>query len=258
MATLSEITCCAFADACKNIFKSTGIWLGLTILTLYTVFAAAALANPEIGICVTSFPGIILLVLSIFVWIFLTGIYVKPLRGEKADFKNPGKSFVQGILFSVIYLVWTIIPLILAALLLYGGIVSGSMLSSAHDHISYNIALGVGWVFAAAVYLLFCIIWIPAEVNFAKSGRFRDAFTFAKYLEQIQAAGTAKFLLGLLLLVVLEAAMLCTLICTGGLLSLIPVAGPWLGMLVISAFIPYFWIFAAAFSARLVAEANHD
>ena len=169
-----------------------------------------------------------LLVLSIIPIAFFIpmGIFLKVFKGEKPDFTNAGQSFIRGLLFFIIALIYMLIPIILLAIFgglglipaLFGGDI-GAVAGAATGSVGIIIAL------IAAVLLL--IVAIPAEINFARNG-FAAAFKFSEIFGMIAKAGVAKYILSYIILIIVDIIIAVIL----GLLLNIPVAGVIIAILV--------------------------
>lgn len=154
------------------------------------------------------------------------GIFLKVFRGEKPDFTNAGQSFIRGLLFFVVALIYMLIPIILFCI--FGGIGLIPALFGGDMGAVAGLAIGsVGLIIAVIVAIVFCLIAIPAEINFARNG-FAAAFKFSEILGMISKAGVAKYILSYIILLIVDIIIAVIL----GLLLCIPVAGVIIAILV--------------------------
>ncbi|HJJ58327.1 MAG TPA: DUF4013 domain-containing protein [Methanocorpusculum sp.] len=169
-----------------------------------------------------------LLVLSIIPIAFFIpmGIFLKVFKGEKPDFTNAGQSFIRGLLFFIIALIYMLIPIILLAI--FGGLGLIPALFGGDIGAVAGAAIGsVGIIIALIAAVLLLIVSIPAEINFARNG-FAAAFKFSEIFGMIAKAGVAKYILSYIILIIVDIIIAVIL----GLLLNIPVAGVIIAILV--------------------------
>ena len=228
-----------FASLGKGVtypFKHLGQWLLLTI-----VFIAAAVA--AVG-SVTAFAaentalGIVLIVVGILIELFACGVQVKLYGRKEKIFSFPG-NIGRGFQLFVITLIYQIITVIVTILVSIAGgaaLVGLDKLATATagpDAVWGVIAgLGVWGVLILILAIFFSIFMMPAIVNFAVQGKFGAAFHFKEIFAMIGQAKWYKILLGILVLFV-ATVILCVIIgLIVGALSLIPVAGTYIGAII--------------------------
>ena len=128
------------------------------------------------------------------------GIFLKVFKGEKPDFTNAGQSFVRGLLFFVVALIYMIIPIILLAI--FGGFAVIPALFAGDIGAVFAVLIGgIGVIIALIVAVLFLIIAIPAEINYARNG-FAAAFKFTEIFGMIAKAGVAKYILSYIIYII--------------------------------------------------------
>ncbi len=128
------------------------------------------------------------------------GIFLKVFRGEKPDFTNAGQSFIRGLLFFVVAIIYMIIPIIL--LCIFGGIGLIPALLGGDIGAVAGAAIGsIGILIALIVAVVFLIIAIPAEINYARNG-FAAAFKFSEIFGMIAKAGVAKYILSYIIYII--------------------------------------------------------
>ena len=154
------------------------------------------------------------------------GMFLKIFKGEKPDFTNAGQSFIRGLLFFVVALIYMIIPIIL--LCIFGGIGAIPAVLGGDIGTAIGLAIGsVGAVIAIIVAIVFLLIAIPAEINYARNG-FAAAFKFSEILGMIAKAGVAKYILSYIIYLIVMIIVGLII----GLIFSIPAAGTVIGIIV--------------------------
>lgn len=179
----------SFGFAFENTVKHIGRWLGMTILLLIPI-----------------------------VNFIVVGMFLKVFRNEEPDFSNAGKSFVQGLLATIISIIYCIVPTII--------IVVCSLLGT--------VGAVIGLVVGIILYIIIAIILIPAFVNFARNG-FGAAFKFGELFGMIGKLGVGKYILAIILLALVGFVIGIVL----GLIGLIPVLG-WIVLLLATPILSLF------------------
>ena len=253
MSTLSEITAESLKDSALGTFKNPGAWILLAILAAVVFFISALflgvlpIESPE----PLSAAGIILIVVAVICSLLIIGVTIKPMRGEKPTFSHFGKTFGQGFLITVLLIIYTIIPLFLAAFIIIGVTSWGYLLENELDLLLYLIPLGICWIAVALIFIVCSILWIPAEVQFTKTGKFSAGLSFTRLFEMINNITWGKSILGAVCLLLLESVLFGVTILIAYMLLLIPIAGIVLGTVFAALFLPFCFIFRSAYCAKL-------
>ena len=192
---LGENISSAFSYAFNNTFKHFGRWLGLSVLLLIPI------AN-----------------------LIPLGIFLKTYRNEEPDFSGAGKSFVNGLLYFLITLVYAIIPFIL--ILVLGGTALAGLIPAmiAGDMAGMTAALAGSLALVLVVFIvsiLIAFVLIPGIINFARSGKFSGAFKFGEIFGMIKKAGVGHYILSFIVLFLI--IMLIEFVI--GLIAMIPILG---------------------------------
>ena len=172
------------------------------------------------------------------------GIFLKVYRGEKPDFTGAGQSFIRGLLYFVVAIIYMLIPLILFAI--FGGLGAIPALTGGDVGAVFGMLLGsLGLIIAVIAAVILGLVAIPAEINFARNG-FAAAFKFSEIFGMISKAGFAKYILSYIVLIIVSVIIGLVL----GLILNIPVAGIIITILVtipLTFFLYKYWanIFAA-------------
>jgi len=170
----------------------------------------------------------ILTIIPIVNWIAI-GTYVKILRGAEPKLENIGKSFVDGLLVTIICIIYMIIPIIIAIVLGVGGGLAAGLTGS--PAVAGGVGIGI-FIICLILFLLFSLLMIPAIVNFARGG-FGAAFSFGTIFGMISKVGWLKYILAIIVIWIIFGII--------SLLGGIPYVG-WLIMMILAPFLA-FWGF---------------
>jgi hypothetical protein len=156
----------------------------------------------------------ILSIIPIICWI-ADGALLKILKGEEPEIAPAGKSFVTGFFLFLIALIYMIVPCLIMLIPV------------------------VGWILGIILTILVCLIMIPAEINYARSGKFGKAFAFGEIFGMIGKLGWGKYILAIIVMIILGLIVGIILGLIGFILGLIPVVGLILTIIIsILVFIP--------------------
>ncbi|HJJ38645.1 MAG TPA: DUF4013 domain-containing protein [Methanocorpusculum sp.] len=259
MADLFEITGTAFKTAAQGTFKNPGAWLIMALLTAVICYITGLFsAQFDTSVPAASALGIVLIAVAVLLTFIVVGAYVKTLRNETPGFKNFGKTFKEGFLYTIIMVIYTIILILLAVFMSYGTAEWGGLLTQPADLLIYYLAMTVCWIIFAVLFVIVFVLTNPASAKFGRSGKFSDAFRLVDLMEMTQKISWGKCILGALLQTALIALMMATILAIAYLFSLIPAAGDIIGAIFAGLFIPFAMIFALNFSARLFEGVNND
>lgn len=257
MTDLFEISGQSLKAAASGTFKNPGAWILMAVLTGIVCYILGLFsmqldaAAPEINTPL----GIGLIVVCVLLSFILHGAYVKALRLEKPDFKHFGKTFGNGFLLTVLSLIYTIVPVLLGIFIIAGVSSWAVLLPTGGDTIVYILAIVVCWVLIAAIYILANILWMPAVVQFARTGKLSAGLALTDLMDRIQTVTWSKCILGALLIVFYQIVLFVLIIGIAYMFTLIPVAGDILGVVFAALFIPFGMIFCCDYFARLFKEA---
>ncbi|HJJ48663.1 MAG TPA: DUF4013 domain-containing protein [Methanocorpusculum sp.] len=182
-------------------FKHIGRWLLLTILSIIPIIN-----------------------------FFADGALLKVLKGEEPTIPPAGKSFVNGLLLFIIALIYMLIPIIIYFVI--GGAAMLPAITGGDVGAAIGASVGIiGLVLTVVVMILFALIMIPAEINFARSGKFGKAFAFSEIFAMIKKLGWGKYILAIIVMIIFAIVLGLIL----GLIMMIPILGL---IIYILAFIP--------------------
>ena len=152
------------------------------------------------------------------------GLFLKVFRGEEPDFSNAGKSFIQGLLLFIISIIYMIIPII--AFVILGG---ASIITAIIAPVASAILAGGGIIALFVLAIIFGLIMLPAEINFARKQSFGAAFKFGEIFGMIGKLGWGKYILSIILIYIISLIFGFVV----GLVAAIPVLGAIISFLAI-------------------------
>lgn len=231
--------------AIANTVKKPLLWIGLAILVFLGVLTVMAVSWGPVAVTIFS-------VLTIIATFLFSGIMLKIYRNEEPDFANAGRSFVQGLLWVIITIIYMLIPAIL--FLVVGGASVLPMLTGTAVGEALGVGVGlVGIALAIVVAIIFALIMVPAEINFARKG-FGAAFAFSDIFGMIKKVGWGKYILAWIVIII-ASIIFGIILGILGLIGLIPVVGVIIDGVITSLLIVIFWIAMYKFWAILFADA---
>ena len=157
----------------------------------------------------------VLLIISVIIFPLIMGYELMIMRGEKPapELGNWGKLFIDGILYTIIGLIYAI-PIIIVAILTMG---SGFFAIMANETAGIGLIL-VGLVITLIVAILISLISTIASVRFARTGKFGEAFNFGEILAKIKSIGWVNYFIQILVLGIVLTILIA-------ILNMIPVIG---------------------------------
>ena len=169
-------------------FRHIGRWLLLTVLSIIPI------AN-----------------------ILSSGALLKVLTGEEPEIEPAGRTFLNGLLWLVISIIYMIIPVIIAAV---------SLILLLNNGASAGAALGIaGIIISIILAVIISLIMIPAMIHFARTGKFAKGFAFGEIFGMISNVGRGRYILAFIVMIIFAVLVGIVLGGISFLLTLIPVAG---------------------------------
>ena len=182
----------SFGYAVDNTLKKILRWIGLTIVMCIPIVNFIAM-----------------------------GLFLKVFRGEEPDFSNAGKSFIQGLLLFIISIIYMIIPIIAFAILGGASFITAIIAPEAATDAILAGGAGLGIIALFVLAIIFGLIMLPAEINFARKQSFGAAFKFGEIFGMIGKLGWGKYILAIILVYIIAIIFGFVV----GLFALIPVVG---------------------------------
>jgi len=253
MATLSEIMSESFAVSARGTFKKIPQWAGLALITLIIVGAFSLLTGLfdlpviELG----SALGIVILVVGIIFSIHYSGVFANILRGEEKYLARCGRTFWEGFKFTIVGIIYTIIPLIVGIFLYWGFAVGIDLLITPEQEFIYYAGIIFAIIIEVIIAVFFTLFWLPGMLAFAKTGKITKAFNFFTLDEMINSIGWKKFICGYLILIVINLLLFFILLILTLLVAYIPVAGGIISLVLFAIFYPYIWVYTGVFVSKL-------
>lgn len=191
----------SFGYAVDNTLKKILRWIGLTIVMCIPIVNFIAM-----------------------------GLFLKVFRGEEPDFSNAGKSFIQGLLLFIISIIYMIIPIIAFVILGGASIITAIIAPEAATDAILAGGAGLGIIALFVLAIIFGLIMLPAEINFARKQSFGAAFKFGEIFGMIGKLGWGKYILSIILINIIS--LIFGLVAVG-LVAAIPVLGAIISFLAI-------------------------
>ncbi len=171
---------------------------------------------------------IILIVCSI-IFPLIMGYSLDVMRGKKPA-PEPGnwaKTFIDGILYFIISIIYMIPVIILA-----GIFILPSIMMLATNPIGAISTLGIGMIIVFIVAIIMGLIATIAIVRFAREEKFGEAFNFSEILGKIKSIGWINLFVMLLVLEIIVGVIYF-------ILGMIPVIGWLLTFILMPAFVVF-------------------
>ncbi len=182
----------SFGYAVDNTLKKILRWIGLTIVMCIPIVNFIAM-----------------------------GLFLKVFRGEEPDFSNAGKSFIQGLLLFIISIIYMIIPIIAFVILGGASFITAIIAPEAATDAILAGGAGLGIIALFVLAIIFGLIMLPAEINFARKQSFGAAFKFGEIFGMIGKLGWGKYILAIILIYIISLIFGFVV----GLVAAIPVLG---------------------------------
>ncbi len=226
--SLTEI----ISNAISYPFSDIGKFIMVGILVL---LAGLSSFIAPFGIQNNSILALIILLIALIFAIVLSGYNVDVIKNgidnsdeiPSIDFM---KNFVNGLKTLVIGIVYFIIPIIIMLVL---GMITGAI-GAGLDHLAA--AMGVTFIIAAIIFILFAIFEIVALARFADTGELGAALSIGEVVEDAKRVGILK-IIGFLI-VAFIIALVATFL--SSLLAIIPFLGLIIAVIVLGAFVTLF------------------
>lgn len=170
------------------------------------------------------------------------GIFLRTLRNEEPNFTDTGKAFSQGFFFSVITLIYLIVPLIAGTFLIIIAFIPAAYLPIAIGSAVSSVLIVILTVILAALLIIIPMLLYPAAVRYSRSGRFSEAFKFKKISAMIKNVGVGHYILSFIVIILIIIAVSAVL----SLVSILP-----LGNIVVLLAQPFLIYLGCKFFANL-------
>jgi len=173
---------------------------------------------------------------------------------------------VNGVKLIIVNFVYLLIPILV--FVVSGGLSIVNLLLTNPDEpiaiATAAIAVAVALMISVVVLFIFALLGVLANVRFARTDNFGEAFNFTAILEHIRKIGWGSYILSLIIwfLVLLIALIIAIIICTivGVILSLIPIVGIFLTIIEIAIALiliaPFFGVWATRYITMIYDSAE--
>ncbi|MCX6699213.1 MAG: DUF4013 domain-containing protein [Methanomicrobiales archaeon] len=162
------------------------------------------------------------------------GYQWKIYRGESTipSLEHWGEMFINGIKLIIVNIVYFLIPIIV--FLVSGGLaIIGLAFTKANNPASiipFIASLGIAIIISIVVFFIFALLALMANIRFARTDNFGEAFNFNAIMGHIGKIGWGSYIVALivmfLILFVVAFAIIFIMAIIGILLALIPYIGP--------------------------------
>lgn len=160
----------------------------------------------------------ILLIISCIIFPLILGYMIEIFRGKKPapELEHWGKLFINGILYLIIGIIYSI-PIIIIAVLVFGASLSTGVILTNPGAFLATAAIGV--VVLIIVSIIIMLICYFGLIRFAREEKFGEAFNFGEIVGQIKKVGWLSYFVALLVIWIVIGII-------AGILSMIPMIGP--------------------------------
>jgi len=189
----------------------------------------------------------ILLIISCIIFPLFMGYMMRIYRGENPSpaVDNWGNLFIDGIKLLVVGLIYAI-PVLILGVVLIGSTGLALFLSIKLPHVDPAAIIGLlaailfGAIILVIVIVIIGLILATAGVRFARTGSFGEAFNFSAIFNHIGRIGWVMYITALLMMVIIV-----------GLIKIICLSVPFIGILLLLIVAPFTGIFSARYLTLL-------
>jgi len=270
----------SFGYSARNTFLRPLFWLGLIVIA---IIASLCMAGSVVFLGMGMwYLSIILLIIAAIIGLFCLGLVVRIYGNKPLTFKGFFGSVGRGFQYIIISIIYGIIVAIVGWLCSLVGVFgttpeavsalitqfqAGNFSNLSLDSIMnlttttlFPNGVTVLGVVMLIVYILvslfFFILWIAANVNFARAGKFGAAFHFGEIFRRIGLLGVFKFIIAIILNIIIMAVIAFLFGLIFGLLIMIPV--PILNVILAIIFValacPFIGVFGIKYYSNLFAD----
>jgi len=182
------------------------------------------------------------------------GIFLKVYRNEETDFSHAGRAWLQGLGLFVITLIYSIIVIIIGAILSAAtGLGFGNLgaFISGNDSVALSTAAIAALVVLILLEIFFALFMVPATINFARTGKFGAAFHFSEIFGMIKKLGWGKYILAWIVIIIVSVILAIIIGLVIGILNIIPVVGTIIAVIITLLLIPIITMFELKYFGTL-------
>jgi len=178
----------------------------------------------------------ILLIVSAIIFPLLLGYELMVLRGEKPapELGNWVKLFIDGLLYFIISLIYSIPIIIVATLTIGAGFFA--LAGDPSAAVAGFGAMAIGLILTFIVAIIISLVVAIASVRFARTGKFGEAFNFSEILGKIKSIGWVNYFIQILVMIIVI-----------GIFATIINMIPFIGQIIYFILLPVIAIFSARY-----------
>lgn len=146
---------------------------------------------------------VMLAIATLILCIPLMGYVLKIYRGEKPapEVDDWGKLFIDGIMYIIIAIIYSI-PLIILQFLMFGAVAASAMTGNPEAMMTGMAGAGLLFLIYIIVAIIIGLIAPIGIIRFARSGNFGEAFNFSAILATIGKIGWINYIIALIILAI--------------------------------------------------------
>ena len=191
---------------------------------------------------------VLLIIISIIpiVNFIMNGYLIRVLRGIKPapELEDYVQLFVDGLLYTIIWIIW-MVPAIIVGMLLIGGSIGLAMATDPVSNVAAIAGMGIGFLITFIVAIIFGLFANIGVVRFARMEKFGEAFAFGEIMEKIGEIGWANYIISLIVIGIVVSIIYAVLMII-----------PFIGQLLMFIAIPFLVIFSSRFICNLYDSAE--
>ncbi|MFA5331936.1 MAG: DUF4013 domain-containing protein [Methanoregula sp.] len=205
---------------------------------------------------------LLLIIATLILTLPLDGYILNIYRGKTPapEVENWGKLFVDGILFLIIALIYSI-PLIALEFLIVGVAFINTPMTMASDPSAFISGLVGAGILALLLFIVAIIVALIEPIGlirFARTGNFVEAFNFSEIVATIRKIGWLSYILALIIVTIAIGIPLVILwIIMMGLMVALSLTGFILTILIVLIVLPVIAVFQARYYTRVYDAAEN-
>ncbi|RQV94482.1 DUF4013 domain-containing protein [bacterium] len=169
----------------------------------------------------------------ILMWIFnafYQGFMVRVLHGDSTlpDFPDPLVLFIDGVKFTIIQLLYFMVPLIIllgSFFIAFTSSAYGGSMAETSAMMTMISTILAGMILSLLFFIIFGVFWVIGIVRFARTGSIGQAFYFRDILGTIGQIGWLPYIASLVILVIIIIAYSLAMSILQTILSILPIIG---------------------------------
>jgi hypothetical protein len=194
----------------------------------------------------------ILLIISCIIFPLIMGYIMRVYRGANPapELNEWGSMFIDGIKLFIVGLIYAI-PVIIIEFVVLGSAFVTAVTAKSYGHTDPGAMLGLvgavlfGFIILAIVAIIIGLVFATAVVRFARTNSFGEAFNFSAIFAHIGKIGTGSYIVALIIMIIVI-----------GIIELICMMIPWIGLVLLLILLPFLVLFEARYLSLLYDSAG--